>query len=62
MPSKQILQLYKELGGEIVTIGSDSHAAETVGANIADAYEMAKECGFQHLFTFDQRKPRAVAF
>ena len=62
MPSKQILQLYKDLGGEVLTIGSDSHAAETVGANITDAYELAKECGFEYLFTFEQRKARAIAF
>ncbi|MBD3108582.1 histidinol-phosphatase HisJ family protein [Bacillus sp. AGMB 02131] len=62
MPSKQILQLYKELGGEILTIGSDSHAAETVGANIADAYELAKECGFKSLFSFERRQARAVDF
>lgn len=62
MPSKQILRLYKELGGEILTIGSDSHAAETVGANIADAYEMAKECGFKYLFSFERRKASAVHF
>lgn len=62
MPSKQILQLYRELGGEILTIGSDSHATETVGANIGDAYELANGCGFRRLFTFEQRQAQAVDF
>ncbi len=30
-PSKDILRLYRELGGEIITIGSDSHEPEYLG-------------------------------
>ena len=30
MPHPEIIKLYKDLGGEIITIGSDSHKAESV--------------------------------
>ena len=30
-PSRKILKLYNELGGEIITIGSDAHKAEDIG-------------------------------
>ncbi|MGM7724340.1 histidinol-phosphatase HisJ family protein [Metabacillus sp. Hm71] len=57
MPSLDILKLYKTLGGEILTIGSDSHKAESVGAKLRDAYSLAKECGFDYIYSFDKRKP-----
>ena len=60
LPSFEIVNLYKELGGEILTIGSDSHFADAVGSNIEDAIEMAKQCGFTSIFTFERRKPIAM--
>ncbi|WP_210469871.1 histidinol-phosphatase HisJ family protein [Sporosarcina sp. 6E9] len=59
-PSKEVLKLYKNLGGEILTIGSDSHRAETVGAHLGDALSLAKEVGFEYVYTFESRKARAV--
>ncbi|MGP7815682.1 histidinol-phosphatase HisJ family protein [Niallia sp. 01092] len=60
LPSKDILSLYRKLGGEILTIGSDSHHAETVGAHFYDAVSLAKECGFTHIYTYEKRKPQAI--
>ena len=60
LPSIEIITLYKELGGEILTIGSDSHTVDDVGANMTDAYKLAKECGFNYVFTFEKRKPIPV--
>jgi histidinol-phosphatase (PHP family) len=56
MPSIEIIQLYKDLGGEIITIGSDSHSADSVGANFYDALSLAKDCGFNYIYKFDKRK------
>lgn len=61
LPTFSILQLYKQLGGEILTIGSDSHAAETVGAGVREAYEMAKQAGFKYIFRYEKRKPEAIS-
>lgn len=60
LPSIDILKLYKKLGGTILTIGSDSHAADTVGAHLTEAYMLAKECGFTHVYSFEKRKPKAI--
>ena len=60
LPSIDILLLYKELGGEILTIGSDSHTVNDVGANMIVAYALARECGFRYVYTFEGRKPMAV--
>lgn len=60
MPSLDILKLYKAMGGEILTIGSDSHKVETTGANFHDAIELAKQCGFKYIYRFDKRNPIPV--
>lgn len=57
MPSWNILKLYKELGGEIITIGSDSHAPAHLGAYIPRAMQELKEDGFRYICTFREMKP-----
>lgn len=56
-PSRDILKLYKELGGKIITIGSDSHKPEHLGAYIDEAKELLKELGFEYYCTFEKMKP-----
>ncbi|MGG3605595.1 histidinol-phosphatase HisJ family protein [Priestia megaterium] len=60
LPALEVVGLYRDLGGEILTIGSDSHFAETAGAHMKEAVEMAKQCGFTEIYTFDQRKPKGI--
>ncbi|MCR6105429.1 histidinol-phosphatase HisJ family protein [Salipaludibacillus agaradhaerens] len=59
-PTLDILKLYKKIGGEILTIGSDSHRADTVGEHLRSALHMAKQAGFNYIFTFTKRKPKAI--
>ncbi len=59
-PKMDLLKLYRSLGGEILTIGSDSHRADTVGTMLDDALLMAKQAGFQHVYTFEKRVPKAI--
>lgn len=56
-PSEDILRLYRELGGTIITIGSDSHKREHLGAYIREAKQRLIELGFQHYCTYQQMKP-----
>jgi histidinol-phosphatase (PHP family) len=55
-PSLQILRWYRELGGEILVLGSDAHAPDAVGAHLDRAVEMARSVGFRRLATFKQRR------
>ncbi len=57
MPSIDYIRRYREMGGEIVTIGSDSHVAQTIGQNIPDAMRLLEECGFRYFSFFRHRKP-----
>lgn len=57
-PGLETLKLYRELGGEIVTVGSDSHSAATVGLESAQALEFLRAAGFRYVTLFADRRPR----
>ncbi len=59
-PTLDMLQLFKDLGGEIITIGSDAHRPEDIGYMFDYASEMIKSVGLKYLTTFDQRKPHFI--
>lgn len=46
MPSKDILAIYRECGGRLLTFGSDAHSASAMGGSIPYATELAKSLGF----------------
>lgn len=57
MPSFDIIKLYYDLGGKIITLGSDSHKPETVAQNFELAREKLKDIGFKEFCTFDKMVP-----
>lgn len=57
MPSAELLRLYKDLGGSIVTIGSDSHSPAHLGTYIMEAKNLLKELCFQSFCTYDKMRP-----
>ena len=56
-PAREILELYHGLGGTILTIGSDCHAAKDFGDHIIDVRKTLKEIGFTQFCTFEKMKP-----
>ena len=56
-PSADILRLYRELGGRIITVGSDSHRKEHLGAYFAKTIDALKTLGYKEIYTFDQMQP-----
>ncbi len=57
---KPLLELYRQLGGEIITTGSDAHYTEKVGLGIQEATQLISHCGFRYINTFRQRVPHFV--
>lgn len=57
-PPLQVLRWYRELGGEILTLGSDAHTPDSVGACFDVALEMARAAGFERLARFEKRRVR----
>lgn len=56
-PTERVLKMYCKKGGEILTIGSDSHTPQGVGFKLDWALEFAKSCGFNYTAHFIDRKP-----
>ena len=56
LPREEFFRRFKELGGEIVTIGSDAHNTQRVGQYAGQASEMMKDI-FGYVCTFEGRKP-----
>ncbi len=59
-PDEGIIRRYKELGGKLITIGSDAHYAEHLGAGIDKGYELALRCGFDKIAVYQNRTPTLV--
>lgn len=56
MPDRQILQWYKEMGGDRLTLGSDAHSSSQVGLHLDTALQVIRDVGFTHLTHFKKRK------
>lgn len=56
-PCTEILELYRDLGGRIVTIGSDSHKPEHLGAYIRRIKRRLAALGYESFCTFEHGEP-----
>ncbi len=56
-PTEGILKRYRELGGEIITVGSDAHVPENIGYAFDILPDLLKDCGFKYYCVFHDRKP-----
>lgn len=59
-PDEGILRRYKELGGKLITIGSDAHFAEHLGAGIEQGYKLLQRCGFDSIAIYQNRTPTLI--
>ena len=56
-PCKDVILRYRELGGKLITLGSDAHAPEYLAFEYDRAATLLKECGFTSHYIFRSRKP-----
>ncbi|MCM1569304.1 MAG: histidinol-phosphatase HisJ family protein [Roseburia sp.] len=56
-PCTAVIKRYRELGGELVTIGSDAHNTADIAAHFKRAEEILRECGFPYYTIFEKRRP-----
>ncbi|MGI5891570.1 MAG: histidinol-phosphatase HisJ family protein [Bacillota bacterium] len=59
-PVSSIISRYRELGGEIITCGSDAHLEKSLCQGIPEAYEYIKKAGFKYITLFEKRKLRQM--
>lgn len=60
IPTIALLERYKKLGGEIVTVGSDSHYLNNLGYGFKTARDILLNTGFKYITTFEGRKATFV--
>ena len=59
-PSIRILKMYKDLGGEVITFGSDAHFPKHIGFGYEEVLNILKVIGFTHIATFEDRQRTLV--
>ena len=56
-PCVNIIRRYRELGGEIITIGADGHAPDQIAWDFDKVPQLLKAAGFDYFTVFTKRKP-----
>ncbi len=59
-PHEEYLRLYRDLGGTLLTLGSDAHCPEHIGGGIIQGAELAKACGFDRVCYFLRHEPHFI--
>lgn len=57
-PCSGVLKRYKELGGELITIGSDAHSPDMPGFSFTECGQLLKDCGFKYYAVYKNRIPQ----
>ena len=51
-PTADFLKMYRDMGGELIAVGSDAHYAKDVGSDVAGAYALLSDLGFKYVTAF----------
>lgn len=57
LPDLEIFTQYRQMGGKLVTLGSDAHCAEDLAQGIDEGMEILKQAGFTEFAVYQQRRP-----
>lgn len=57
---RPVLERWRDVGGEIVTVGSDAHDPAYAGAGVREAYELLANVGFRYVAVYEKRNPRMI--
>ncbi len=61
-PPPIVARWFRDMGGQILALGSDAHRPQDITAGLAQASEIARAAGFTHIATFERRRPVLVSF
>lgn len=59
-PDMDVLKRYRELGGEMITIGADAHMPEYIGYQFQETADLICSCGFRFYTIFRGKKPEFI--
>lgn len=61
LPDLDLIRRFRELGGSMVTVGSDAHNCKDLGAGLEEGIKLARMCGFKSFTVYENRQPKQVA-
>lgn len=60
-PTEDVIRRYRELGGEMITIGADAHKPEHIAYDFGRLPELLRSCGFRYYTVFRNRDPEFLS-
>lgn len=60
MAAAPFIKKYKELGGKLITVGSDAHQPSDIAKDIDKCYELLRELGFNEICVFEKKQPKFI--
>ncbi len=57
MPNLEVLKLFRKLGGQYVTVGSDAHTVDVMADGFDVAFGMLKEAGYDRYYYYEKHQP-----
>ena len=52
-----MIKRFRDLGGELVTVGSDAHCTASLGGGLEEGIALAHKAGFSYVTMFQRREP-----
>ena len=59
-PLPDILARYREMGGELITVGSDAHVPERIAGRFEETAGILRSLGFRYYAIYKERKPQML--
>ncbi len=59
-PCTDVLRRYRELGGEMITVGSDAHEPRWLAHDFDRTADLLTELGYKYYTVFERHKPRQI--
>lgn len=60
LPDYDIAKIYRECGGELITVGSDAHTCKDLGAGIKEVYSVLRDIGFKYVAAYEKNKMNQI--
>ncbi len=60
LPPAYILRMYRDLGGDLITIGSDAHEPKHMADGLSQGMALIQQCGFRYLTLYQNRVPQQL--
>lgn len=61
MPSEDLVRIYRQMGGSLISLGSDAHKAESLDLGFKETKNFLKKIGYNSYVYYEKRRPVAIS-